>query len=335
MSESHRELSMPRAVLQWLGAILAGVAATVVGAWLIGRFTSDRWTWSQWLLWVPTPAAVLATGLGLLAAMRPGPRRLSPPVARRRRLLFWLVVAGSIGAYFLFVEHRFARLVGGDAASGGVSIVCWNMDHNSSDHVPQLLDTLVELDGDITIAVGGGGVPLQPEVWNGLRAVQQPVVIGPFTVISRARILEYRHLVASDGIAAAMVRLDCADQLGRDLSMMLVNLPSDPRRSRWHAAEKLRTMLDAAAAPKPDIIVGDFNTTRNSSAMRYLFPEFSHAFDVAGRGYGASFPRELPLYHIDHVLLAETAKAISYELIDPQYGRHLVQRARIMLDRTR
>ena len=55
-----------------------------------------------------------------------------------------------------------------------------------------------------------------------------------------------------------------------------------------------------------------------------------HAYDDAGRGYGASFHRAFPLYHIDHVLLAEDMEAVSYELVNPGLGRHEVQVATIV-----
>ena len=75
----------------------------------------------------------------------------------------------------------------------------------------------------------------------------------------------------------------------------------------------------------PDLVVGDFNMTRGSVSLATLFPDLSNAFDKAGRGYGASFHRGLPLYHIDHTLLADTIRAVNYDLVDIGIGRHLVQ----------
>jgi endonuclease/exonuclease/phosphatase family metal-dependent hydrolase len=84
-------------------------------------------------------------------------------------------------------------------------------------------------------------------------------------------------------------------------------------------------MLESVAAPPPDIVVGDFNMTRGSASVRTLFPGLTHAFDQAGRGYGATFRRGFPLYHLDHTLLADTVQATDYALVDLGIGRHLAQ----------
>ncbi len=56
-----------------LGVICTTVAVVGVLGWLIGRIASDRYIWSQWLLWIPTPAVLMATLLGLAGAS-PRPR---------------------------------------------------------------------------------------------------------------------------------------------------------------------------------------------------------------------------------------------------------------------
>jgi hypothetical protein len=76
-------------------------------------------------------------------------------------------------------------------------------------------------------------------------------------------------------------------------------------------------------------VVGDFNMTRGSTSMNALFPGFAHAWDQAGRGYGATFPRGFPLYHLDHTLLADTVQATDYTLVDLGIGRHLAQRVEL------
>ncbi len=43
-----------------LRVLCVAVAVTVLAAWLAGRLVSDHFGWSQWLQWIPTPAALLA-----------------------------------------------------------------------------------------------------------------------------------------------------------------------------------------------------------------------------------------------------------------------------------
>jgi hypothetical protein len=141
-------------------------------------------------------------------------------------------------------------------------------------------------------------------------------------------------------------RVDATSILGREITLWGMDLPSDIRRPRFQLArlarEKLRSLqlpapppspgATASSAPRrppifpnPDIITGDFNTPRDSASLAYLLPGFTHAFHQAGRGYAASWPRPLPLFHIDHTYLAPGLRATSYRLVDPGEAEHLVQ----------
>ena len=75
---------MIRARTIWaiLGITATVIATTALAAWLLGRVASDRFGWSQWLQWMPTPVLLPAVGLGVVGACQPArvPRR------RRRRL---------------------------------------------------------------------------------------------------------------------------------------------------------------------------------------------------------------------------------------------------------
>jgi hypothetical protein len=68
-----------RTIRTILGITCTVIAVTVLVAWLTGRVISDRFGWSQWLLWMPTLAMLPAVGLGARpdnvdAAWRCGPR---------------------------------------------------------------------------------------------------------------------------------------------------------------------------------------------------------------------------------------------------------------------
>ena len=85
------------------------VATIVLAGWLTGRIVSDRYGWSQWLLWIPTPVALLAVAVGLLAASRPA----RGPGVRRRRFLRWAAGGAACVLYLTVIEHRFFRFPAG------------------------------------------------------------------------------------------------------------------------------------------------------------------------------------------------------------------------------
>ncbi|MCH8344898.1 MAG: hypothetical protein IH983_13045 [Planctomycetes bacterium] len=307
-------------ILKTLGIGCVVLATVILAGWLMGRVISDRFGWSQWLLWIPTPAVLLATLLGLAGASRPAKK----PRLRRRRLGIWAAIGAAIGLYFTTIEHRFwFRAAVTDVP--GLRVVHWNMSHEKRGRYDAHVEKILELGGDLTILSHSIGTRRSERLQAWLGESAKPVMVRPFTVLTRLPILEARALIANDDILVAMFQIDTSDHLGQPITVYAVDFPSDLRRSRAEVARTVRRLLQDTSAPPPDIVVGDFNMTRGSASLRMLFPDLEHAYNQAGHGYGASFHRAIPLFHLDHVLLADTVRASTYELIDPQIGRHLVQ----------
>lgn len=134
------------------------------------------------------------------------------------------------------------------------------------------------------------------------------------------------------------VRIETKPRLGRDITICYVDLPSDPLMSRWTTAALVRQQLDKLEnaspserpVPKPDIMVGDFNTPRGAASLSHIARGMTHAFDQAGHGDIASFPRRSPLLHIDHLFLLPQLRATRYELAQPVMGDHWLQWADIV-----
>ncbi len=298
-------------IVSLLAGAVGVVVAAVCVAWLIGRIVSDRFIWSQWLLWIPTPAVLV------LAAIAVGVSR------SRRRRMAWGVIGGVLLVFFGFFEHRFLR-----STPEGVATL--RLVHASVHATgPRLLDTygqgLTALDGDVTIV--SSLLPLR----NISRLIErfddlgEPVTVWPFVMFTTLPVLEARSLLANADLRVAVYRVDATTTLGRVVTIWVIDLPSDPRRSRRDVARRARSILDQLTTNPPDVVVGDFNMTRGSLSLATVFPDLSNAFNEAGRGYGASFHRNLPLYHIDHTLLAKTVQAVNYDVVDIGIGRHLVQ----------
>lgn len=332
-----------RMVVFTLSTAAAWLAAVCLLAWLTGRIVSDRYLWSQFLLWIPTPVAIGVAALGLTASLRRGKNGTT----KRWRRIRWLTVIATLMIYFGFVEHRMLRTP--PAAHTGLHIVHWNAWPDQRESTDKFLDGVLALDPDILILSNAWGFPWWQQSRDWVQ--QQGGVVRsmrPFAIISRVPLITARHLVSADEITITLLEFDTTDQLGRTLTMYAVDMPSDLKLVRLDVARQARRLLDEAEQPdeddgdpaqspgdsvarlSPDLVVGDFNITRNSAAMRTMFPDMRHAFHEAGHGYGASFFRIFPLYHVDHTLLGDSVRATRYDIIDPGVSRHRVQSVRIV-----
>jgi hypothetical protein len=132
--------------------------------------------------------------------------------------------------------------------------------------------------------------------------------------------------------------------------VQVLDLPSDLSLLRWDVTAKARQTLDhfagtvfvpdsldrwvpetpppespQAGFPQPDVVIGDFNIPRGAASLRILSRGFASAFDQAGRGYMASYPRRRPLFHIDQTFLGPGLRAFQYRLMDLDAGAHRAQ----------
>ncbi|MHC4989904.1 MAG: endonuclease/exonuclease/phosphatase family protein, partial [Planctomycetota bacterium] len=289
--------------------------------WAMGRLLSDAYLWSQWLAWLPTPAAIAAAALGLLCAARPSWRDPAPR-ARAARLTGWGALLGALVLYFAGFEHKLFAW-GGDAPNG-LTIDHWNVTAKRAVDPSALVDAIIDDAPDVMILTNAD-IVVHRKLWrwamNDGRTVQ---LQAPFTVITRLPLELLRPLVAVDDIHTA--ELTVMTEGGEPLTFWLVDFPSDPGISRMRVADRARELLAQKGALEPQVIIGDFNMTRGSASLRRFAPNHRHAFELAGRGYGATYRRRWPMLHIDHALVAPGVKVAAYRLRDPGVGEHRMQR---------
>jgi len=161
---------------------------------------------------------------------------------------------------------------------------------------------------------------------------------------------------------------------GQPFVVWLMDLPSDPSISRqnitkqaidsidsWRGtATVLSADLDSKGEPQwinvpaeqlgrkgfplPDVMVGDFNIPRGSRSLRNLTGDMNNAYDQAGAGYTASYPRkvpfsqldgpglfsvvsffipsDVPFFHIDQAFIAPSLHATRYRVMNLGAGTH-------------
>lgn len=281
--------------------------------------------------------------------------------ARRRRAR--CVLAGLILLMLVhasFVEWRLYRWVAPvRAVEADVRIANWN----PAVPVETLHGPIMELDADVIAIVNQPGSNDVDDLAASLGEDWQVIRLSRLSVISRLPIkrwgftdlglegrvmnswrfreLDIRMTEQYDEGRALFVEVGVGDEL---LVLWVVDLPSDvtlPRRQvmvdaadvlstyegrvrRFEGGEAVVERIEGGF-PEPDVIVGDFNTIRGSWSLRGLVGDRTNAFDAAGRGWGATFPRTLPLAQIDQMFVGDGWRTTRYLIFDPGSGHHRAQ----------
>ena len=87
---------------------------------------------------------------------------------------------------------------------------------------------------------------------------------------------------------------------GQSVTLLIVDIPSNPLSSRRECLHQLAADADALG-DRPVIIVGDFNTPSDSAHFHPLRRTHRHAFETGGRGYAATWPTPLPVLCLDQI----------------------------------
>lgn len=164
---------------------------------------------------------------------------------------------------------------------------------------------------------------------------------------------------------------------GQPFVVWLMDLPSDPTISRQHVTKEALAAIDAwkgtatvlsaelnvkgepqwinvpaeqlgrKGFPVPDVMLGDFNIPRGSRSLKHLVGDMENAYDQAGSGYTASYPRkvpfsqldgpglfavvrffipsDVPFFHIDLAFLTPSLHATRYRVLNLGAGTHWAQ----------
>lgn len=294
-----------------LAILSVAVSALVVTAWAVGCLLNDRWTWSQWLWWIPAPVALAAALLWLASA-----RALVGGASRRH------LVLAACAALVLSCVGTIRSVGVIDRAHGASSLhlLCWNA-RWPGEQASACAEALVPWSGRVMVISNPGRMAEHSSVW--MRPGESLAAAGTFLLTGPVTVLEARPVVQGDDGFATLFRFQSAAT--GDTSVLAVDLPSNPFRARHAALARFAAQVRAAVDLRMiDLVVGDFNCTRGSASVRDAFLGFEDAWTLAGQGWGASWPRDLPMLHIDLALASARVRVERCELHDPGVGHHRV-----------
>jgi len=320
---SRDRVSTPRGLLS--AALLAsGVLVVVLAttAWAVRVLFSDSVATLQQIGWIPVPLVLTAMLLGL--GMVAGGGAIAFRVWAKR-----LVVGGAALLLVVAVEHLSTRWGWVGGCSDPIRIVHWNAASPKPEAAAVQQVELARREWDILVVSndatlfgrwfahrwedGPGG-----EAWTVRRA-------GPFALVTSLPVLESRLAIASRDIWLGVFRVELPIAGGREVVIHALDLPSDPTLPRAALLADLRRRLDDLQLPEPDLVLGDLNLDAGSAALAAAYPDLLSAFEQAGDGYAASYPRNLPLWQTDQTMVAADLPICRYRFIDLGFGTHRAQ----------
>lgn len=301
-----------RRATAWFMAVLASLALV---AYLATTMATDRFAWMQAGWWVPRlpfalACALLAGGSALLWRTR----------SRGRR--GWSVIVAVLlvfAALDLDRDFGFPR----SRVADGVRVVHWNTAWTSETDAVDALAAVIALDAHVVVIseaghlFGDGGLAHAEAAGYSYRAR------GRLSLLSRLPVAESRSLHAASGASVSRFVVETGDGA---LVIDAIDLPRDMRIGRFEQARQLALDL-AGQGPAPDVLVGDFNSTRGSASVALLLAGGIDAFEAAGSGWGGTYPRTGPLLAIDLMLVKPPWRAVWARMHDLGTRPHRAQEA--------
>jgi hypothetical protein len=283
---------------------------------LIGWIGGDIRGWSMWLSWVPAPAAFVLAFFGLLL-LGTIHGRLAAVIRCGQILLVLFFLSWTFGTDWGLFRSK-------PIATTDFVLVHWNATWPGKGmDLPMAYRAIESTNADMVVVTEPGTFGWGPAGQAFVAGWPHVIRSTGLVLLSRYPLLEVVPILDSEQVSLvkARVRID-----GVERSIWIVDLPSDPRRSRKQVFKKLLAGADAKGLSAPDIVVGDFNVTRHSHALASAFPGYRNAFDESGSGWSGTYPRTWPLWQIDQVLIGPGLSARLYEVINPGTGYHRMQR---------
>lgn len=303
-----------RILLRTTGLLLLLAVVVFILGWNLGWIFSDRWIWSQWLSWMP---ALSLTPIGLLF-MTSAWMVFGRNVGWQAGLS--LVLAGP--TIFLVQNWRPGQFPTDD--HDGITITHWTLGSVLSNE-ESYADILIDTGSQLNIIEGGRKVKWTKPIKDWLGPGNTAPSTGIFSVITKLPMGRLRHLIWADGIHVAKLEVHGPGFGEQPLRILLIDLPSDPVRSRWDIASQCRSLLEQTDCGGFDLVIGDFNMPADSVALASLFPGYRQSWGISGQGWGPTYPRVWPVARLDHVLQGPGVEVTMLRTMDPGLGRHCLQ----------
>ena len=242
-----------------------------------------------------TPWPVLAV-LGFIAASL---------WMEKRRLALACLAAGVFSAV-MWVTESYERNPQSNEPQD-LRVVSWNAEH-SKDALPQIIEHARGFDADILGITETESTHAEDAVrWRSAFPGHTVATLpGYMLFITRGEITGTLSGSLARRGRFNLVRVKFGE---RPAQVLVVEFDANPLRSRRPPFVELQRTI-ANLPNEPIILMGDFNTPRESIYYGRSLNDLQNAFDIGGEGFAETWPVPLPLLSLDHIFVSKTLRVL-------------------------
>jgi len=272
-------------------AVLFCIAAITLAGSVVRFTVQDRYLLSA-IVFYATPLPLLLLGASCCT--------LSAGVRRRRAAgVRWLVFCALLGAIWSEEDWKFRDPPQSvpDIAADDISVLFWNLARRED--LSAAAAFIRRQDPDIVGLVEvQGDIPGWKKFWKEQLPHHDVSALGSnMYLLTKGRSGESIPHSLGNGSQARQIQIHLR---GQSCEVVLVDIFAHPLISRQRALQKLAEIAESLAQ-SPLVVLGDFNTPQDSIHLQPLRVHHKLAFEVAGRGYGPTWPIPLPLMQLDQI----------------------------------
>ena len=277
----------------------------VFGLWVVFGWADSTANDLQWLAWIPSTAWLVVSIPGLIAV-----EAVATSIAPRPRWMFFSALIPVLVLAAASIRHDWRPQVVLPAKSEGLLRIAFiNASHPPVRAEATAAKKLLELDTDIALITDAAG--LYGSLKEELKGVKNPPRLAStfrVSVLSNLPILKLVAELATKDMTGVVVEIGLPD--GQPLRILVVDLASSLAKSRVQLAEALQRYLNKPGAKGFDLIVGDFNMTPGSRGLGAATGNTRNVFEVAGSGWGGTWPNSQPILRLDHGFVSSDMKVL-------------------------
>jgi len=299
-------LQLAHTVAGWLWV---NVLVGLFGLWLAGWLFRDRNHLTALCLAIPTVAVSLALAATAFLAW----------VMRCRRVALAAALCTVLPTLsLLYSENQWRRPAPQGDVARSLRVVHWNVGEVDGG-AKTILERLAPLNADVYVLAEFFGLEAQRAVLKGLgkpfRILREQHYLtvfarGPMRLVHLEKRISKRAYFAQWKSPAG------------PLLFLLIDLKSRPL---FYRGATLDLIAERMVELKPDLIIGDFNTSRRARVLADLPDGYVHAYDAAGAGWSYTWHDAYPVWDIDQCIAGPRIEPIRYDTVATGVSDHRLQ----------